>query len=403
MTVTATFLHAYPQQKMATMIHDRLSRCREAKIVSGFATPDGVAALRAGPVASRITRLVLGAATFKAFEALDRLIAAGLPADAARVHLGHSRRARSKNRPFERLRPMLHSKIYLFDMPDGMASAFVGSHNLTGFALRGMNGEAGVLLEGNASDQVFVDIGAHVEESYRQAVRYDPTLKEAYARWYAEYLARLRTETQDIPRDTENRKTIVLLATAPFGRPPAAGERVYFEIDKRIAEIQALATEVHLHLLTTQPTSPRAALAGAASASHSLLARVEAIDSGAGSAEVEADWFIGDRRKPVLQRTVRPFRPKLRVGQQQVRALIKKTMDTSFDYIFEEDGTGWVPILGDQTLIDEESDDQWNLVTGFGRSDGAPLQQLIQFQQLPEMSPDSGSYILFPRKRRKVR
>lgn len=275
MTVSATFLHAYPQTKIATMIRDRLTRCREAQIVSGFATPDGIQALRASLSASKIARLVLGAATFKAFEALDDLIATGLAASAARVHLGHSRRTGGRKRPFERLRPMLHSKIYLFDMPDATSAAFVGSHNLTGFALRGMNGEAGVLLEGPSSDPVFGEIRAHIDESYRQAVAYDTTLKEAYARWYAEYLDRLRAETNDMPRDTESRRTIVLFAELAPSPSPSSGQRVYFELDKRIDEIKAIDTDVHLHLFSSLPSSPRSALSKVRSASKSLIASVE--------------------------------------------------------------------------------------------------------------------------------
>jgi hypothetical protein len=113
MTVTATFLHSRPQHEIASTIRNRLAGCRSAGIVSGFATPDGVDALRAKSVSSKIKRLVLGAATFKAFEALDGLISSGLPAGAARVHLGHTRATKGRKHPFARYRPMLHSKIYL--------------------------------------------------------------------------------------------------------------------------------------------------------------------------------------------------------------------------------------------------------------------------------------------------
>ncbi|MGB2820628.1 MAG: hypothetical protein WBF17_06575 [Phycisphaerae bacterium] len=44
------------------------------------------------------------------------------------------------------------------EAPDGTASAFVGSHNMTGFALGGMNGEASVLLEGPSTEAVFEQI-----------------------------------------------------------------------------------------------------------------------------------------------------------------------------------------------------------------------------------------------------
>jgi len=146
---------ATTSREIASLVRARLAGCKTAKIVSGFATPDGVDALRATSVSSKINRLVLGAGTFKAFEALDGLIASGLLPGAARVHLGHTRATGGKKHPFARYRPMLHSKIYLFEMPDGTATAFVGSHNLTGFALRGLNGEAGVLLEGELSDPIF--------------------------------------------------------------------------------------------------------------------------------------------------------------------------------------------------------------------------------------------------------
>ena len=49
---------------------------------------------------------------------------------------------------------MLHSKVYLLDMPGDEAVAVIGSHNMTGFALGGLNGEASVMLEGHKTDPV---------------------------------------------------------------------------------------------------------------------------------------------------------------------------------------------------------------------------------------------------------
>ena len=212
MTITTTFMYSRPQQEVASLIRTHLTGCKSAQIVSGFATPDGIDALRATTVSNRINTFVLGAGTFKAFEALDDMIRSGLPPSAARVHLGHTRATGGKKNPFARYRPMLHSKIYLFEMPDGTASAFVGSHNLTGFALRGLNGEAGVLLEGKSSAPVFDEIRSHIDESYRQAVPYDSSLKEAYAQWFRDYLEQLRVEATDMPRDDESRRTVILFA-----------------------------------------------------------------------------------------------------------------------------------------------------------------------------------------------
>ncbi len=70
----------------------------------------------------------------------------GVPLDRIRVHLGHTRESGTKKHPFVRHHPMLHSKIYYMEMPNDEACAFIGSHNVTSFALRGLNGEAAVML-----------------------------------------------------------------------------------------------------------------------------------------------------------------------------------------------------------------------------------------------------------------
>ena len=107
MTINTTFLHSRPQREIASLIRARLAGCKTAQNHLGFATPDGVDALRATMVSSKITCFVLGAGTFKAFEALDALISSGLSPGAVRVHLGHTRATRGRKHPFARYRPML--------------------------------------------------------------------------------------------------------------------------------------------------------------------------------------------------------------------------------------------------------------------------------------------------------
>ena len=170
MTVTAQVLFSKPQHEIASLLRDRLSRCATASLVAGFMTVEGIEAiaapLRAHP--RKLAHLVVGAATWRAFDALDRLLAAGVAPAALYVHLGHTRPTGTNRHPFARYHPMLHSKVYLLDMGDGQAAAFVGSHNLTGFALHGKNGEAGVLLEGPADAPQFVALRQHVDEAVRR-------------------------------------------------------------------------------------------------------------------------------------------------------------------------------------------------------------------------------------------
>lgn len=78
MALTAQFLHSRPQREIASLLSIRFARCRTAAVVAGFVTPDGVDALEfAGSShAPRLLRLVVGAGTYRAFEAIDRLIPA---------------------------------------------------------------------------------------------------------------------------------------------------------------------------------------------------------------------------------------------------------------------------------------------------------------------------------------
>ena len=402
MTVKATFLHSMPQLEIASRVRVCIAGCKTAQIVSGFATPDGMDALRANTASNKITHLVLGAGTFKAFEALDGLISSGLPPGAARVHLGHTRVTGGRKHPFARYRPMLHSKIYFFEMPDGMATALVGSHNLTGFAMRGLNGEAGVFLEGPSSDQIFGEIRLHIAESYRQAVPYDTSFKEAYALWYRDYLDQLRVDTADMPRDAESRRTVILFARPPIAGMPSAGDVIYFELDLRITEVNAINTEVHLHLFSVLPVNPAEALSRSGYSDTALRGKVEAIDSAAGSAEVRANWFIDDPSKPELKPAVHPFRPTLSPGKQQVRAEVKSDLKDRFDYLFDAGKGGWVPTLGGDTLIDAETNDTWTSVKGFREPETAHGAQHSMLSDLREVSPESGSFVLFSRRRRKL-
>jgi hypothetical protein len=207
-------------------------------VVAGFVTPDGVDALDLlkPSNAGKLSRFVIGAGTYRAFEAIDRLILAGVPPIGVRIHLGHSRLSGGKRNPFHRYHPMLHSKIYLFEMDDGTAAAFVGSHNVTGFALRGLNGEAGVLLEGLGSDPPLTEVRTHIDQAYLQAVAYDPSMKEAYAWWTREYFEGLRAEASDSPRDSEPRRTVVVVAAQPAGLVPRPDDVIYFEIAEELSE-----------------------------------------------------------------------------------------------------------------------------------------------------------------------
>jgi len=136
---------------------------------------------------------------------------------------------------------MLHSKLYYMELSGGNACAFVGSHNLTAYALTGLNGEAGVLLEGPANAPEFDAVRSHIDLARRQAVPYSPDIKEAYAWWIREYLDGLRAE-MGLPHDWTTVRTIIIFAASVESRLPGSDDRIYFEIPAGIEQIESLKT-----------------------------------------------------------------------------------------------------------------------------------------------------------------
>ncbi len=77
-------------------------------------------------------------------------------------------------------------------------------------------------------------------------------------------------------------------------------------------------------------------------------------------------------------------------------------MSSTCDYLFEADETKLVPVLAGEIMVDEETDEQWYPVIGFAAPEPPRKDQPLLFSQLPEMTPDSGSFILLPPRRRKA-
>jgi hypothetical protein len=276
------------------------------------------------------------------------------------------------------------------------------SYNVTGFALRGLNSEAGVLIEGPASDSVFSDVRQHIDEVYSQAIQYDPSMKEAYAWWTREYFTALRTEANDAPRDSDSIRTIVILAAHSHGLIPKLDDIIYFEISEALREIRSLDTQVHLHLFEKLPTSPRDALSQIHNATTSLSCQTEGLEVGGGGLELNADWSIDNSRSPDLKKTKRPFRPTTTHGMQQVRVRVDGPLKDRFDYLFDAGKNTWFPEFDDDNTmkLPTEAGKTWLRVIGLSESN-AEISGLEKMA-LIEASPESGSFILFSRRRRKL-
>lgn len=417
MALTTTVLFDRPQKEIASLVVRHLNRSSQTSLVTGFATPSGLAAISA-PILARPTSLktfVLGAATYPAFEALDGLIASGIPRDRLHIHLGHTYRTGGHKNPYARFRPMLHSKIYYMEYPDQTAAAFIGSHNLTAFALTGLNGEGAVLLEGPKTLPEFDYVRRHIDEAQRQAVLYSPDMKEAYAWWTREFLDGLIAEI-GLPRDGDSKRTILLFVEAQKAYRLKEGDHVYFELPDGIA-IDSFNTEVHLFLFDTLPADPWAALTAASSSVAKYTCAILGAENKQGNVEVRADWHIDGAKRPVLKFVPgATHRPIARSGMQQVRAEVGSASVAPFEYLFQRERRQWFPEISDEeqvTPVFEKSNSSalilsrggdragpaWKLVTNLvTREEGAVEPD---HAALKLAAPESGSFILVSLKRRR--
>jgi hypothetical protein len=390
------------------MIVDCISRSVSFSIVTGFATPGGLRAIEV-PIKSNPSGLadfIVGAATFPAYETLDDFLAAGVPPDRLHVHLGHTRASGTTKNPTVRFHPMLHSKIYYMEFPDGNACAFIGSHNVTSFALNGLNGEAAVLLEGHSDATEFRAIRDHIAEARRQAIPYSPGMKEALAWWTREYIDGVRAEVK-VPVDWTVLRTILIFAKADRASTPKVGESLYFEIPDGIEQIDSLKTETHLFLFKTLPPNPMAALRNLRSAYARFNCATLGADNKQGNEEVRADWEIDSRGAPVLRQVPSGIlRPGATSGMQQVRAEVKNPSIAAYEYLFESPKKGWDPQFSDEEPLlipksnsnkrSRDPDDQnpergWQLVRDLVPQADKQEKDVLA---LAKAKPESGSFLL---------
>jgi hypothetical protein len=417
--MTPTVLFGRPQNEIATLLIDRMARSSATSIVTGFATPGGLAAI-AAPIKARpssLQTLVVGAATYPGFEALDNLIAAGVPLDRLHVHLGHTAVTGGRKNPFARYHPMLHSKVYYMELPASNACVFIGSHNATSFALTGLNGEAAVMLEGPANSPEFDKVRVHINAARDQAVNYSPGMKEAYAWWMREFIDGLKAEMQ-IPQDSITVRTILLFASAARADRPTIGDQLYFEIPAGIEQIESLKTETHLFLFDTLPRDPWEALRRALSADAMYTCTTLGAENKQGNREVVANWRIEATPRPVLRKVLgATFRPSPPSGMQQVRAEVGSASVDPFEYLFEREKAEWEPEFSaedglhppnnikDDIVLQEARNygrgaKGWRLVKGLVLRGGSSREK--DQAALKLAAPESGSFILVSLRRRRM-
>jgi HKD family nuclease len=411
-----------PQSQISRRLTALIDQCLSARIVVGFATVDGVEAIfssfRQAP--SKLQQLVVGAATFRAFQAFDKLIEHGVPKERLRIHLGHTRLTTSSGARYKFLRyhPMLHSKIYCFEMVGRKTVLVIGSHNLTNFAMNGLNGEASVLIECDSSDSQVLTVENHINEAWRQAIEYEEGMKEALAWWTTQFMEGMADKFDDSPREGTYRPTFILLVYTNGPQRPAKGEVIYFELP-RVLAVNSMHSEFHIYVFASKPPSGRVALKSLKDAKVALRCSTSGLEINEGGLELKADWRVGGRMDPILTKVSRgPFRPQPVKGMQQVRVEVTKRIRADFEYLFGKERKEWLPKLSDIEAVEGEpeemralrsldivppEDGPWSLVQGLAptdptKEDSAYRAELITFS--PESEADGYFFYSVRRKAR---
>lgn len=420
MAITTTVLFEIPQCEIASRINRKISEANNIRIVSGFVTVEGVAALERSlrNNAGALAVFVVGAGTYKAYEAFDDLLELGVNPGSLYVHLGHTRHTKEgATHAFYRYHPMLHSKIYYFEDGRGKATAFIGSHNTTGFALMGLNGEAGIMIEGPQEDDEFEKVRKHIESARFESVPYQHGMKEAFAWWTNQFIEGLLNKVSDIPVDMEIKKTIVLFCRALDGYPQY-NEILYFELPQALGKVQSLKAEIHVFIFDNLPASPLECFENISKAKRSFWCTVEGVENNKGGKELTTDWYIEAPRSPNLRRAARPFRPTPTDDKQQIRVKLLNKVYGNFEYLFGPQHKKWIPDLDKQSILKYDEPfalevkrlnlipseaNEWFLVKNLVPQDKESFEAGNAYEvALKSLEPESGTYILFSTGRRKI-
>ena len=205
------------------------ARCDRVRIAVGFASPQGIRELATLLPLSAIEWFIFGHGGRAALAAADDL-GRRIGRQRVRIHPGYALGSEASARARPIYRPMMHSKLYLGTSESGAYSGFIGSQNITAFALEGLNAEAGVLLDGLQSDPECVAIEAALSQVYSESQPFDPALIEEYAGWHKCILEGLSEEEDEQGPGWGYLPVIVLMAALDTGRTPKPGETLYFEV-----------------------------------------------------------------------------------------------------------------------------------------------------------------------------
>lgn len=139
--------------KLSEKIRDSLKNAKKIKIVSGFLSKSGFESIlgrnskEKQEFGEKIEYIIVGCLTVQCAELFDDLIKYPNYQKKIFVNLGIGRASLTYKKTLTRYLPMVHTKIIGIDYDSNQNTFYIGSSNITKFALEDFNAEAGVIIE----------------------------------------------------------------------------------------------------------------------------------------------------------------------------------------------------------------------------------------------------------------
>lgn len=323
-----------PNLEIASTILQKVNTALSLQIVTGFATPDGlhhiIEPIRIKP--DLLNLMVIGKSTARGCDTLDELLKAGVSNSKLKIHLGYGIDSRfSPKENNSNYVPMVHSKIIYMEMPNSMACAIIGSHNLTGYAIAGNNSEAAVIIEGEMQSPEFECIRKHIKSVSKESIEYDKKDRASFVKWAAKSMAAFNNRMLQSKQD---KRTIIILSQADKSVKISKGTDIYIEIDKNLIP-NPQGAEVHLFIFDDLPNDRMEAFHSKKLCKLKYSGKVDSIFGKSVEAKTNFSHAIVLNEKPVV--TYFDGEVKSISNNEKLRFSVHITDETVSDFIYSLD------------------------------------------------------------------
>lgn len=316
-TMNVKFYFNRSRGDLRSELTNALKECTSFKVVTGFVTEAGMSDFGYRPdIIKKLDLLVFGHANEKALQSMsglyDDLEKTGKH-DIIKIHLGYGHSVAEKDRLKQIYRPMMHSKVFLFHYSDGRFRAFVGSQNISGYSLRGLNSEAIVEIDGQIIEKIYEDLLSEIASIDEEAKTFRKEFLDIYEKLHTNMIKGMLPE-----ENVEKRQYFsVLYAFIDIDDKDKIklGETLYFEAPDYTARHTKIETYADVWII------PIDTEAGVHTSSKSEMLFFRARQTGANDTTGEVasyenvNWVIHDYENPVIKRHDGPS-PKSGAGLQ---------------------------------------------------------------------------------------